>query len=93
MSGPLDYLPSSGPKWVAEGVPTSEDKNEGSRVADTFFKQQLLKYAEIAGVDPKDPVVCAFAYNMYLAGIIVVGQMNDANAKIREFPRMNLRPI
>jgi hypothetical protein len=93
MSGPLDYLPSSGPKWEAVGVPTSEDKNEGMRVADTYFRQQLVKHAEIAGFNPADPAVCAFAYNMFLSGIIAVGKINEANEQIREFPRMNLRPI
>ena len=91
---PLDYLPfSTSPKWEAAGVPTSEDKNEGMRVADTFFRQQLLKYAEVAGLNPTDPMVCAFAYNLFLAGIIAVGKINEAYAQIREFPRMNLRPI
>ena len=91
---PLDYLPfSTSPKWEAVGVPTSEDKNEGMRVADTFFRQQLVKYAEVAGLNPTDPMVCAFAYNLFLAGIIAVGKINEANAQIREFPRMNLRPI
>ena len=93
MSGPLDYLPSSGPKWEAVGVPTSEDKNEGMRVADTYFRQQLVKHAAIAGVNPADPNVCAFAYNLFLSGIIAVGKINEANEQIREFPRMNLRPI
>lgn len=91
---PLDYLPfSTSPKWEVVGVPTSEDKNEGMRVADTYFRQQLVKYAEVAGLNPTDPIVCAFAYNLFLAGIIAVGKINEANAQIREFPRMNLRPI
>ena len=81
------------PKWEAVGVPTSEDKNEGMRVADTYFRQQLLKYAQVAGLNPTDTMVCAFAYNLFLAGIIAVGKINEANVQIREFPRMNLRPI
>lgn len=87
------YMAPLAPKWEVVGVPTSEDKNEGMRVADTFFRQQLVKYAEVAGLNPTDPMVCAFAYNLFLAGIIAVGKINEANAQIREFPRMNLRPI